>query len=229
MGKRQHDPEQGMGIMTINIINTISCSAVAEAAAPNKPSGMMLAPITPGRSFQALRFARKGKGDRAMKATNQGFTLTELMVVIAVIGVLATVGGVSLTRELPHYRMKGDAGTIHRSLMTARTQATSSGRQFAIRFDLDTNPQEYVLQEGNANSGSTTWTTRAYRKELSPSVKIDRVVDDGGAKTSGTARIIFNPNGSCGTGQIFLGSATHGYRVFLTPTTGRVQTNEGWT
>jgi len=164
-----------------------------------------------------------------MKSQSRGFTLTELMIAIAVIGILSTVGGISLTRELPHYRLKGDAGTIHRSLMTARTQATSSGRQFAIRFNLDADPQEYVLQEGNANSGSTAWTTRAYRKELSPSVTIASVVDDGGTKTSGTARIIFNPNGSCGAGEIKLGSTAHGYRVFLTQTTGRVQTHEGWT
>jgi prepilin-type N-terminal cleavage/methylation domain-containing protein len=163
-----------------------------------------------------------------MKSPNRGFTLIELMVVIGIIAILITIGGVSFTRELPHYRLKGDAGTIHRSFMTARTQATSSGRQFAIRFNLDADPQEYLLQEGNASSGSTVWTTRAYRKELSPSVNIARVIDDGGAKTSGTARVVFNPNGSCGTGDIFLGSATHGYRVFLTPTTGRVQTSEGW-
>jgi prepilin-type N-terminal cleavage/methylation domain-containing protein len=163
-----------------------------------------------------------------MKSANRGFTLTELMVAIAVIGILVTIGGVSFTRELPHYRLKGDAGSIHRSMMTARTQATSSGRQFAITFNLDASPQEYFLQEGNANSGSTAWTTRAYRKELSHSVKIARVVDDGGTKTSGTARIIFNPNGSCGIGDVFLGSAAHGYRVFLTPTTGRVQSHEGW-
>ena len=218
-----------MGRMSITIINTNGCSIIAEAAAPNNPFGMMLAQLTRAQSFQAFWFAEKGKGDTAMKAKSKGFTLTELMIVIAVIGVLATVGGISLTRELPHYRLKGDTGTIHRSLLTARTQATSSGRQFAIKFNLDSNPQEYVLQEGNANSGSTIWTTRAYRKELSPSVIIARVVDDGGTKTSGTARIIFNPNGSCGTGQVFLGSATNGFRVFLTPTTGRVQTNEGWT
>ena len=81
-----------------------------------------------------------------------GFTLTELMVAIAVIAVLATIGGVSFTQQLPHYRLKGDAGTIQRSFMTARTQATSSGLQYAIEFDLDSDPQEYVLQRGNANT-----------------------------------------------------------------------------
>ena len=157
-----------------------------------------------------------------------GFTLTELMVVIAVIGVLATVGGVSFTKQLPHYRLKGDAGTIQRSFMTARTQATSSGVQFAIEFDLDANPQEYVLQRGNANSGSTVWTPLVYRKELSPTVSIAQI-DDGSAKTSGKVRIIFNPTGSSAIGDVRLGSSTRGYRVWLTPATGRVQVQEGWT
>jgi prepilin-type N-terminal cleavage/methylation domain-containing protein len=188
---------------------------------------MMLAQLTTARPFTIFQ-AEQSKGVAAMKSPSRGFTLTELLVAVAVIGILITVGGVSFIRELPHYRLRGDAGTIHRSFMTARTQATSSGRQFAIRFNLDADPQEYVLQEGNAFSGSTVWTTRAYRKELSPAVSIDRVVDDGGSKTSGTARVIFNPNGSCGTGDIFLGSAAHGYRVFLTPTPGRVQTHKGW-
>ena len=157
-----------------------------------------------------------------------GFTLIELMVVVGVIAILATVGGVTFTRQLPHYRLKGDAGTIQRSFMTARTQATSSGLQYAIEFDLDTTPQKYILQRGNANNGSTSWSPLSYRQELSPGVTIVQV-NDGSVKTSGKARIIFNPNGSSGTGDIRLGGATHGYRVWLTPTTGRVQLHEGWT
>ncbi len=158
-----------------------------------------------------------------------GFTLMELMVAVGVIAILASIGAVSFTRELPHYRLRGDAGTVQRSFMTARTQAASSGLQYAIEFDLGATPQRYVLQRGDANSGSTVWTDLAFQKELSPTVTIAQVTDDGGNKTTGIARVIFNPNGSSGTGDVRLGSSTHGYRVWLTPATGRVQRQEGWT
>ena len=104
-----------------------------------------------------------------------GFTLMELMVAVGVIAILATVGGVSFTRQLPHYRLKGDAGTIQRSFMTARTQATSSGLQYAIEFDLDADPQKYVLQRGDANSGSTVWTPSPSRKNSPRAVTIAQV------------------------------------------------------
>ena len=153
----------------------------------------------------------------------------ELMVTIAVIAILATVGGISLNQQLPHYRVKGDARTIHSSLVMTRLKATSSGLQHALQFNLDAVPQEYILQRGNASNGSTSWGRQAYKKVLSPNIKIAQVVDDNGTHTTGIARIIFNPTGSAGTGQVFIGTAGDGYRVILTPSTGKVEVLKGWT
>ena len=178
--------------------------------------------------MESLKQTKLSYSSRLFSNKVAGFTLMELCIVAGVIAILASVGVVTVTRELPHYRLKGDAGTIHRSFMTARTQATSSGLQYAIEFDLDASPQKYVLRRGNSNSGSTTWTMLSYKKELSPGVTIAQI-NDGAAKTSGKVKIIFNPNGSTGLGEVRLGSAAHGYRVWLTPATGRVQVQEGWT
>lgn len=153
----------------------------------------------------------------------------ELMVVISVIAIVGTIGVLSLNQQLPHYRRKGDARTVHSSLVMTRMKATSSGLQHALLFYLDTVPQEYVLQQGNASSGSTTWANRAFKKEMSPNTRITQVIDDDGTHTTGIARIIFNPTGSAGTGQVFIGCAEDGYRIILTPTTGKVEVIEGWT
>ena len=85
------------------------------------------------------------------------------------------------------------------------------------------------FRRGNASSGSTGWSKQAYKKELSPNTKITQVVDDDGIHTTGIARIIFNPTGSAGTGQVFIGTTGDEYRVILTPTTGKVEVIEGWT
>ena len=155
-----------------------------------------------------------------------GFTFVELMTVIAVIGILAGIGGVALNKELPKYRISGDARSLASSLMLARMKATSSGVQYAIQFDLDSNPQEYALQRGNANSSSTLWTNESYKRLLSSGVNMTQVDDDGGSHITGSARIIYNPTGSSGAGQVLLGNGSLQYLIAVTPTTGRIHTTK---
>ena len=174
------------------------------------------------------RFNKFGQGLKSHPNFLAGFTLIELMAVIAIIFIITSVGVISFNQQLPHYRLKGDAQSIVSSLTLARMKATSTGLEHAVEFDLDANPQLYTLQQGDSNSGSSVWSDQTYSKRLSPTVAIAQVVDNGGAHSSGIARIIYSPTGSSGTGQVFLGSVTDGYKITLTPATGRIQTAKGW-
>lgn len=152
-----------------------------------------------------------------------GFTLVELMIVVAVIAIVAAAGGVALNNQLPKYRLRGDTGTIASSLMIARMKATSTGLQYAIQFNLNNSPQDYILQRGGSS-----WTNESYRRQLSSGVNIKSV---NGA--TGQAKVIYNPNGSYDSltpGKILLrlGNLDDGYEILITPTTGRVQTIQGW-
>ena len=45
--------------------------------------------------------------------------------VLAVVAILAGVGGIALNSQMPKYRLRGDAKTIASSLMLARMKATA--------------------------------------------------------------------------------------------------------
>lgn len=172
-------------------------------------------------SYGKHRLLRWSKSNR-YKA---GFTLIELMVVLLIISIIAGVGGLALNNQMPKYKLRGDTRTIVSTLMLARMKATQSGVQYAVRFDLD-DPQGYNLQRGNLSSGTPSdgWANESYHRNMSTGVSMASVQDDDGTTSAGggAARIIYNPNGSSGVGQILLGNGSLQYTISLTRATGRV-------
>ncbi len=103
-----------------------------------------------------------------MQRTRQGFTLIELMIVVAIFSILA-VTGFGLTRNtMPRYRAKRGAETFASNVATCRMAAIRSGVECRILMsDYDDKPATisagnaglYYIQLGNNNVQSDEFET----------------------------------------------------------------------
>jgi len=85
-----------------------------------------------------LTLAWKGINNK-MIINKRGFSLTELMVVVAVIGIMGLVAVPSLVTALPGYRLKGAAKDLCSNMRKARSLAVKQNRNVSIVFHVDNN------------------------------------------------------------------------------------------
>jgi prepilin-type N-terminal cleavage/methylation domain-containing protein len=64
-----------------------------------------------------------------------GFTLTELVVSLSLLGVLASIMAVSLLHQSPKYRLKKAVWEIHSRLNYARYKSIYRGEKYKVSFD----------------------------------------------------------------------------------------------
>jgi type IV fimbrial biogenesis protein FimT len=66
---------------------------------------------------------------------NSGFTITELMITIAIIAILASVAIPNFIAWLPNYRLKSGAEEIQSALQLTRTTAIKENATARVSFD----------------------------------------------------------------------------------------------
>ena len=137
----------------------------------------------------------------ALHRASRGFTLIEMMVVVAVTAVLLTVVVGSFTDQLARRRLEGAATELSTDLQFARAQAVSNNASAALATN-STGTQYSIT------SGATTYKTVALGSQLSltPSTTItydqlramasaSAVITVASTKTTGQLQIAVSPMG----------------------------------
>ncbi|MBI3595961.1 MAG: GspH/FimT family pseudopilin [Nitrospirae bacterium] len=74
---------------------------------------------------------------RTILHTQQGFTLTELLIVMAITGILSGLASVSFISQLPHHRLNSAARDVVSDLRWARQLALAERQPVSVVLDLE--------------------------------------------------------------------------------------------
>jgi type IV fimbrial biogenesis protein FimT len=141
-----------------------------------------------------------------------GFTLVELMIVIAVMAILFTIAMPTFQNYMTQSRLRGAAREVASDLMEARMKAIKQNNNFKIFF---TSNHEYIILDDTNNSGTVdsgeTTQTRDIQTEFYD------------VTLSSNNNPIFGPNGTAANMATVTLSNSAGSRYVSVAITGRVK------
>jgi type IV fimbrial biogenesis protein FimT len=102
---------------------------------------------------------------------NRGFTLTELMIVISIMGLLAILTMPGYNKFMANWRLNGDTQEMATALRTARSTAVMKNIDVIFEFDPATQTYSY-FEDKNSNGSRGSDEFMSATHEMSPGVKI---------------------------------------------------------
>jgi general secretion pathway protein H len=139
-----------------------------------------------------------------------GFTLVELIVVLAILAAFAALAAPSFSRTIASARLRSGASEVRATLARARSLAVAGGRIRSVVFDLE--KREYGIDN------------EASRRTLPDSVGWGGLRVIGERKERGGARVLFFPDGSAEEAEVTVTLPDGGrIRVTVDPLTGIVE------
>lgn len=144
-----------------------------------------------------------------------GYSLIELLIVLAIIAVLTGLAQASFTAQLPHLRLSHAARTLVSDLRWARQLAVASGQPVSVVLDIE---QDRYQIERQSQPGIPIGWVRDLQDRGQGFGEIDLVSSSGGRA------IAFQPNGiSTDMTTIILKNGGKEQRQITVAITGRVK------
>ncbi len=116
---------------------------------------------------------------------SSGYTLTELMIVLGILGVVLGLSGIWLSSQLPQYRLNGVVRQLRADLLAAKAQAVRQKNEVRVVF---TDLTHYEILDDDNNNG------KADPGEAVESRSIEE--DYAGVEVRSNNNPIFHPRGT---------------------------------
>lgn len=159
-----------------------------------------------------------------MTKNDAGFTLAELIIILAIIGILTAVSVPGFINWLPGYRLRNAARDLYGNMQLAKVKAVQSNSDWAVVFDNSVSPGRYQIcsddgvndvWDGDASIGGDdsclkTVNLSNYSSDVDfgPGDATDDIPAGasaiGDTITYGSDVAVFNPRGMGSAGYVYL-------------------------